>query len=67
MTTYNLAVYFGKTTDEMFRFLLKKKCLAKSNDGYELTEKGKAELGGEKRAGRNGTFYFLWNNPARRK
>jgi hypothetical protein len=33
------------------------------NGNYELTEKGKKEAGGEKRNGKYGGSYFLWNKP----
>ncbi|MGR0481971.1 MAG: hypothetical protein ACTFAL_11370 [Candidatus Electronema sp. V4] len=33
----------------------------------ELTEKGRTKLGGEKRMGRDGTYYFLWDKSKVRK
>lgn len=64
LTTANLAAYFGKSTGEMFHFLIKHGCLERVNGHDELTEKGRQKFGGEKRKGRDGSFYFLWNNPA---
>jgi phosphatidylserine/phosphatidylglycerophosphate/cardiolipin synthase-like enzyme len=67
LTTAKLALHYGKTTDEIFKILVKKGCLIITNDGgYELTEKGKQQAGGEKRQGRYGT-YFLWNKPSAKK
>jgi phosphatidylserine/phosphatidylglycerophosphate/cardiolipin synthase-like enzyme len=66
LTTAKLADHYGKKTNEMFGILVKKGCLTITNDGYQLTEKGKKKLGGEKRTGRYGT-YFLWNKPGGKK
>ena len=62
LTTAKLAAHVGKNTNEVFGILVKKGYLNITNDGYELTDKGKREAGGEKRRGRYGS-YFLWNKP----
>ncbi|RWX43086.1 PLD-like domain-containing protein [Candidatus Electrothrix aarhusensis] len=67
LTTAKLATHVGKTTNEVFGILVKKNYLSITNDGYELTEKGKDKAGGEKRKGRYGSYYFLWNKPAPKK
>ncbi|MDU9048859.1 MAG: phospholipase D family protein [Candidatus Electrothrix sp. Rat3] len=67
LTTAKLAAHVGKTTNEIFGILVKKEYLTITNDGYELTEKGKQKAGGEKRKGRYGSYYFLWNKPAAKK
>lgn len=67
LTTAKLAAHVGKTTNEVFGILVKKNYLSITNDGYELTEKGKQQAGGEKRQGRYGSYYFLWNKPASKK
>ena len=66
LTTSKLAAHVGKTTNEVFGILVKKGYLSITNEGYELTEKGTRQGGGEKRRGRYGT-YFLWNKPAPKK
>ncbi|MCI5217864.1 MAG: hypothetical protein D3914_01400 [Candidatus Electrothrix sp. LOE2] len=67
LTTAKLALHYGKTTSEVFAILVKKGCLTITNDGFELTEKGKDKAGGEKKRGRYGSYYFLWNNPSAKK
>ena len=66
LTTFNLAKEFKITQDKMYKELVKRGCLEVVNGKYELTEKGKVKLGGEKKAGRYGP-YFLWNNPTLKK
>ena len=66
LTTANLASHVGKTTNEVFGILVKKGYLNITNEGYELTEKGIRQGGGEKKTGRYGP-YFLWNKPAPKK
>jgi hypothetical protein len=66
LTTAKLAAHVGKPANEIFGILVKKNYLSITNDGYELTEKGKQQAGGEKRQGRYGT-YFLWNKPSAKK
>ncbi len=61
LTTAKLAKKLGKTTKEVFSELLKNGYLESVNGEEELTEKGK-QAGGEKRTGRNGGAYFLWNS-----
>lgn len=61
LTTTRLAAYVGKSTHDMFRLLIKNGCLQIVDGKEELTEKGRTKLGGEKRMGRDGTYYFLWD------
>ncbi len=63
LTTAKLAIHFEKKTPEMELILIKNGCLEIVNGQKELTEKGRQKLGGEKRRGRDGSFYFLWDNP----
>ncbi|MCI5117436.1 MAG: DNA repair protein [Candidatus Electrothrix sp. LOE1_4_5] len=67
LTTARLAIHFKKTSKEMFKILVQKGCLTKANDEYELTEKGRQKLGGEKRTGKDGSHYFLWKKPDGKK
>lgn len=67
LTTANIAKHVGKTTNEVFGILVKKGYLNITDDGYELTEKGKRQGGGEKRQGRYDGYYFLWNKPSSKK
>lgn len=61
LTTAKLAAYVGISTRDMFLKLRKHGCLELVNGQEELTEKGRTKLGGEKRTGRDGTCYFLWD------
>ncbi|MCI5120134.1 MAG: DNA repair protein [Candidatus Electrothrix sp. AUS4] len=61
LTTAKLAKTLGKKTKEMFSALREGGYLELVNGVDELTEKGK-DAGGEKRRGRDGGFYFLWDS-----
>ena len=61
LTTAKLAAYVGISTHDMFLKLRMHGCWELVNGQEELTEKGRTKLGGEKRTGRDGTCYFLWD------
>lgn len=65
LTTAKLAEHCGKSSNEMFGLLLQHGCLEMIKGSYELTEKGRTKMGGEKKNGRFGT-YFLWNMPKKK-
>uniref|UniRef100_UPI00405683A5 phospholipase D family protein n=1 Tax=Candidatus Electrothrix sp. TaxID=2170559 RepID=UPI00405683A5 len=61
LTTAKLAKTLGKSTKNTFTALREGGYLELINGVDELTEKGK-NAGGEKRRGRDGGFYFLWDS-----
>lgn len=61
LTTAKLAKTLGQSSNDMFSALREGGYLELINGVDELTEKGK-NAGGEKRRGRGGSVYFLWDS-----